>query len=156
LLLKKTIIQVIFLLSLVSITKSQNKGFGAGILIGEPTGLSGKYWLDESRALDFGLAYSFVHTHPAFSLHSDVIFHDSDIIKSQFRLPVYYGFGIRIHFSNKDGNTFGARGVMGIAWLLDNEALDIFFEIAPVFNLFPETSLQLDFSIGSRYYFKTK
>jgi hypothetical protein len=151
----QTIVLFILIL-LVSITKAQDNGFGAGILLGEPTGLSGKYWLDDSRALDFGLASSFAHTHTALSLHGDLIIHNFDLIKSDFRLPVYYGLGLRIHFNNNNGNTFGARGVLGIAWILSNNPMDIFIEVAPVFNIIPETSLHLDFSIGSRYYFNTK
>jgi len=147
---------LLLIFSMITLSKAQDKGFGGGILIGEPTGLSGKYWLDDSRALDFGIASSFVHTYTALSLHSDLIFHNYDLIKSEFRLPVYYGLGVRIHLNDKGGNTFGARGVLGIAWMLKNSPIDIFIEMAPVFNLFPETSLQLDFSLGSRYYFNTK
>jgi len=154
-LLKKLIIALLFIFSMITISKAQDRGFGAGIIIGEPTGLSGKYWIDDSRALDFGFGSSFVHTHTALSLHSDLIFHNYDVIKSEFRLPVYYGLGVRIHLSDKDGNTFGARGVIGIAWMLNNP-FDVFFELAPVFNLFPETSLHLDLSLGGRYYFNTK
>ena len=153
---KIPIVVLLLIFSMITLSKAQDKGFGGGILIGEPTGLSGKYWLDDSRALDFGLGSSFVHTYTALSLHGDLIFHNFDIINSQFRLPVYYGFGVRIHLNDKGGNTFGARGVAGIAWMLNNSPIDIFIEMAPVFNLFPETSLQLDISIGSRYYFNTK
>jgi hypothetical protein len=141
---------------MITLSKAQDKGFGGGIIIGEPTGLSGKYWIDDSRALDFGIASSFVHTYTALSLHGDLIFHNYNVIKSEFRLPVYYGFGLRIHLNDKGGNTFGARGVMGIAWMLNNSPIDIFIEMAPVFNLFPETSLHLDLSLGGRYYFNTK
>lgn len=154
--LKTPNVVLLLIFSMITLSKAQDKGFGGGIIIGEPTGLSGKYWLDDSRALDFGIASSFVNTYTALSLHGDLIFHNYDVIKSEFRLPVYYGFGLRIHINNKGGNTFGARGVLGIAWMLNNSPIDIFFEIAPVFNLFTETSLQLDFSIGGRYYFNAK
>jgi len=156
LLLKIQIAAIILIFFLATLSKAQDKGFGVGILIGEPTGLSGKYWLDDSRALDFGLASSFVHTYTALSLHSDLIFHNFELIKSQFRLPVYYGVGVRIHLNNQGGNTFGARGVIGIDWFVNNYPIDVFIEMAPVFNLFPETLLQLDLSIGGRYYFDKK
>ena len=53
----------------------------------------------------------------------------------------------------KAGNTLGARGVIGLLWMHHSLPLDAFIELAPVFNLFPETSLHLDFAIGGRYYF---
>lgn len=133
---------------------SQENGFGLGIMIGEPTGFSGKYWLDNEHAFDFGLAYSFVHPNKTFSFHCDYLFHEQNVIKSEFRFPVYYGFGARIHFGNKDGNTLGARGVIGILWMSESLSIDAFIELAPVFNLFPETSLHLDFAVGARYYFR--
>ncbi|MFA7228324.1 MAG: hypothetical protein WC061_04750 [Melioribacteraceae bacterium] len=133
---------------------SQDKGFGLGIILGEPTGVSGKYWLDESWAIDAGLAYSFAHPNKTFSFHADYLFHDETLIRSSLRLPVYYGIGARLHAGNGGGNTFGARGVIGIVWIPENTPFDLFIELAPVFNLFPETSLHLDLAVGGRYYFK--
>ncbi|MDP2038345.1 MAG: hypothetical protein Q8L04_13255, partial [Ignavibacteria bacterium] len=94
--------------------QAQEKGFGIGVIIGEPTGLSAKYWLDKNKALDFSLAYSFVQSVNALSIHCDYIYHDYDVIKSDLRIPVYYGFGARLRVGNDDKNALGARGVIGI------------------------------------------
>jgi hypothetical protein len=134
--------------------KAQDKGFGLGLIIGEPTGISAKYWIDGDNAFDFGLAYSFVQKFSAMSLHADYLYHAFDVIKSDYRLPVYYGFGARIRFVNNSDNSLGARGVIGIAWLNDNLPIDVFFEVVPVFNLIPSTALNLDIALGARYYFK--
>lgn len=133
---------------------AQDKGFGLGLMLGEPTGFSAKYWLDGDNAVDFGLAYSFVQKLSAVSLHADYLYHAFDIIKSDYRLPVYYGFGARLRFVDNSENALGARGVVGVAWLSDNLPIDVFFELVPVFNLIPSTSLYLDIAIGARYYFK--
>lgn len=132
----------------------QDKGFGFGGMIGEPTGLSAKYWLNDINALDFGLAYSFVRSNSAISLHADYIYHAFDVIKSNYRIPLYYGFGARLRFVNNADNSLGARGVIGLAWLSDQAPFDVFVEVVPVFNLFPSTALNLDAAIGARYYFK--
>lgn len=134
--------------------RAQDKGFGLGIMLGEPTGLSAKYWLDNNKALDFGLAYSFVQSVNALSIHCDYVYHNNDIIKSDLRIPVYYGFGARLRVGNDNKNALGARGVIGILYIDEKHPFDIFGEIAPVFNLFPKTSLQIDFAIGARYYFR--
>lgn len=153
--LRKFIISVIVLLSFTAIkVYSQDKGFGLGVILGEPTGLSGKYWLDESHAVDFGFAYSFVHPNNTLSIHADYLFHRFDLIRSEVPFPVYYGFGGRVHLGNKDGNTLGARGVIGVLWMHPIVPIDVFVELAPVFNLFPETSLHFDLAIGGRYYFE--
>jgi hypothetical protein len=48
--------------------------FGLGIMFGQPTGLSGKYYLGGDTAIDFGLAnyyrYRYRDDH-AFHLHAD-------------------------------------------------------------------------------------
>jgi len=122
-------------------------------MLGEPTGFSGKYWLSQSNALDFGLAYSFIKSRSAFSIHSDYLFHAKNIFFESIQFSTYYGFGARIRFANGEKSILGARGVAGILWMDKAAPIDIFFEIAPVFNLFPETSLQLDCAVGARYYF---
>jgi hypothetical protein len=146
---------ILTILALASVKGySQDKGFGLGVIIGEPTGLSGKYWLDGSHAIDMGLAYSFVHPDRTISLHADYLFHDETTLRSPLRLPVYYGFGARLHFGNGSGNSFGARGVVGVVWIPGTAPVDLFIELAPVFNLFPKTSLHIDLAIGGRYYFE--
>ena len=151
----KFFLAVFLIVSITSVKHySQERKFGLGIMLGEPTGLSGTYLLGSGHAIDFGLAYSFAHPNKIFSLHGDFLFNLPDKIKSPYNFPVYYGFGARIHFGNKDGNTLGARGVIGIMWIPESLPVDTFIELAPVFNLFPETSLHLDFAIGGRYYFK--
>lgn len=152
---RKISLMIILIISLTALKIfSQDKGLGLGVILGEPTGFSGKYWLDDDHAVDFGLAYSFVHPDNTLSLHADYLFHRFNIVRAEARFPVYFGFGGRIHFGNKDGNTLGARGVVGILWMHHSLPIDLFVELAPVFNLFPETSLQLDLAIGGRYFFE--
>jgi hypothetical protein len=148
-----TIFIVAFLLIGIK-SYGQDKGVGIGAMIGEPTGLSAKYWLNDINALDFGLAYSFVRNNSAVSLHADYIYHAFDVIKSNYRIPLYYGFGARLRFVNGADNSLGARGIIGLAWLNDQSPFDVFFEVVPVFNLFPSTSLNLDAALGARYYFR--
>ena len=132
---------------------AQDHGFGAGIMVGEPTGFSAKYWLNEVKALDFGLAFSFVRRNSAVSLHADYLYHAFDVIQSNYRIPIYYGFGVQLRFVNGADNSLGARGVIGIVYLSDKLPIDVFAEFVPVFNLFPATALNLDAAVGARYYF---
>ena len=135
-----------------SISYSQDHGFGIGIMIGEPTGLSAKYWLNEDNAVDFGLAYSFVRSNSALSLHADYLYHTFDLINSNYSMPVYFGYGVRLRLVHNADNALGARGVIGVCWMSNKSPFDVFLEVAPVFNLFPSTSLNLDAALGARYY----
>ena len=151
---RKLLPAIVLILLLITFENNyaQDKGLGLGIIIGEPTGLSGKYWLNTNNALDFGLAYSFVRKNSAVSLHADYLYHAFDVIKSDYRFPVYYGFGARLRLVDGDDNALGARGVIGVVWLSDKLPIDVFLELVPVFNLFPSTSLNLDMGFGARFY----
>jgi len=37
---------------------AQERGFGLGVIIGEPTGISAKLWTSPVNAFDFGLGWS--------------------------------------------------------------------------------------------------
>lgn len=151
---RKLIFSILFLLTFFCYNSfSQDKGFGFGIMIGEPTGFNAKYWLNNDNAFDAGLAYSFAKKHSAVSMHADYLYHAFEVIKSNYRLPIYYGFGARLRFIENEDNSLGARGVIGVAWLSDKLPIDVFFEFVPVFNLFPATALNLDLAFGARFYF---
>lgn len=144
-----------FLLGLVLLVNAnaQEKGYGLGLMIGEPTGISGKYWIDEETALSGGLAYSFTSANKGFSFHADYIYHIPSLIQTNEKIPFYYGFGFRIRTKEKTEGSLGVRGVAGIVWQRNDYPLDIFLEAAPVFKLLPETNLDFDAALGIRYYF---
>jgi hypothetical protein len=72
----------VFTMVLVPQSKAQtsNGDFGLGFILGEPTGLSGKLFLGESRALDFGAAWSFGNN-SNLHLHADYLIHRFDLIR---------------------------------------------------------------------------
>ncbi len=147
---------LIFLILIISISQAyaQRSGYGVGIIIGEPTGLSGKYWMDKETAVSAGLAYSFASNNRGISLHADLINHQYGVIKSGYILPVYYGFGFRLRTKERTDGSFGVRGVVGLNWQRTDYPIDIFIEAAPVFILLPETGVAIDASLGARYFFK--
>jgi hypothetical protein len=144
----------LFLILFTGFVFPQDKNIGLGLMIGEPTGISEKYWTSTTNAWDFGLGYSFVNSQNKISVHADYLYHINDLIKAKYRIPFYYGFGVRLRFHNNESSSIGGRGVAGLVLLADEIPIDAFFELAPVFNLFPSTSLNFDAAIGSRYYFK--
>ncbi|MCF7859594.1 MAG: hypothetical protein K9N07_09800 [Candidatus Cloacimonetes bacterium] len=134
-------------------TYGQTEGMGIGVILGEPTGISGKYWLDQQKAVDFGLAYTLLKDEPGFSIHADLLFHSKDLFHVPWDINFYYGYGGRLRAGDSLKPGIGVRGVGGIVWYNKIDSFDIFFEIAPVFQLFPSTDLDFDIGIGGRYYF---
>ena len=150
---KKLSFVLLFLsFSFLSTAVAQERGFGLGVIIGEPTGFSAKYWTSSSTALDFGLGYSFTSTKSVFYLHGDYIFHNSALIESTEKFIVYYGPGARLKV-RENNSRLGIRVVGGILWVPYNSRIDLFVELAPIIDVIPATKLDLAGGIGIRFFF---
>ena len=156
---RKTIMMVA-LLAIGSTNALAEDNFGLGAIVGEPTGLSLKYWFDDENAIDGAVAWSFSGDN-SLQLHADYLRHyyfldDSDELMDQS--PVYYGIGGRLKFKQDEGNdhddtVFGVRLPLGVTYLFKEAPFDIFAEIAPVVDLSPDFDLELNLAIGLRFYF---
>jgi len=132
---------------------AQERGFGAGVLIGEPTGVSLKGWLSRTTALDAGVAWSFVKE-TSFHIHADYLIHSFNIFRTSEDIPLYYGIGGRIKTGRHEDTRVGLRMVLGIAYLFRKAPFDIFMEAAPILDLVPETTLRANAGIGARFFFR--
>lgn len=141
----------ILILSIFLSTSVLAKQLGVGVSVGNPTGLNGKYWLDNNHAVDAGMAYS-LGRHSNFSLHSDFLWHQFDAfyLNDVHPLDFYYGVGGRMEFA--DGIELGVRIPVGLAHRL-KESADVFAEAAPIVDFVSRTGLELHLLIGGRFYF---
>jgi len=131
---------------------SQNHTWELGVLLGEPTGFSAKYWTTSVTAIDFGAAWSF-EGDGQFHFHCDYLFHNFDAIKvDQGSLPLYFGVGGRVRFDENDSR-LGLRLVVGAEYLFDEYPMSLFFEVAPIVDFAPETEASVNGGIGIRYVF---
>jgi hypothetical protein len=142
-------------LALVLVLSSLSAGaneFGLGISLGNPTGLNGKYWLDQKRAVDGGLAWS-LGKNSSLSIHSDYLLHKNSAFyfNDDYALDLYYGLGGRMEFS--DDIELGVRVPVGLAHRLENAGADLFFEGAPIVDFIGKTGLEIHLLLGGRYYF---
>jgi hypothetical protein len=146
---KKLIVPIFILFFSLSI-QAQDSGFGIGVMAGEPTGLSSKYWMSRATAADFGLAWSvqnYLH------VHADILMHKFDLINvSKGELPVYIGLGARIMLSDPD-LSIGVRVPVGLNYHFSSAPFDLFFEIVPILDLTPATEFDFNAAIGFRYFF---
>jgi len=149
---KKCLSYIIFIIIIsASFIQSQNKGFGLGIIVGEPTGVSFKYWTDSNSAFAGAVAWSFIDG-GALHIHADYILHSFNLIPVESgKLPLYYGIGARIKFLDDAG--IGVRVPVGFAYLFSGTPIDIFLEIVPILDLAPKTDFKINAAIGGRYFF---
>ena len=148
----------------MQLSNAQQRTFGAGVIIGEPTGISAKLWTSQENAFDFGLGWSmagdwmgryngYYYRGTRVHFHMDYLWHSFDAIHSTERFPLYYGIGGRLNTGAGYESSFAVRGVLGIAWLPRNTPIDIFFELVPSLQLTPASAFGIDAGIGARYYF---
>jgi len=152
---KKIMISLFFILLLSNSVYAQRHGLGLGIILGEPTGISLKNWLDRSTAIDFAIAWSF-DGKGSFSIHGDYLSHHFKLIQvDSGSLPFYYGIGGSIKFQHDDAR-LGARVPLGLNYHFENLTLDLFLEFVPVLLLLPKTDFDINASVGIRYFFTRK
>jgi hypothetical protein len=148
----------------VQITAAQERPFGLGIIIGEPTGISAKLWTSNTNAFDAGLGWSrggdrfgfrddYYYGRTRVHFHMDYLWHSWNVIHSSERFPLYYGIGGRINSGDGLESSLAVRGVVGIAWLPRDTPIDIFLELVPLFQLAPSSGFGIDAGIGVRYFF---
>ncbi len=138
-------------LSAESLTaQDRGGGFGIGVILGEPTGITPKVQLSNSTALAGGVAWAFGGK-TTFHLHLDYQIHNYNLAQAERgTLSFYYGLGARILL--RDDPRVGARFPLGINYLFDSAPVEIFLEIAPIFDLVPSTEFNGNGGIGVRFF----
>lgn len=134
----------------------KGKRFGAGIVLGEPTGITVKGYLTEQVALDLIASWSFVDD--AVTLIGDVTCDILDTGSSNaFSAPFYAGAGAKVGFDRKgknDGRTIvGIRVPVGVALQFARHPVELFFEVGPGIELAPATEVDVTGGAGVRFYF---
>lgn len=156
---KLGIVIVSLLIMAINFTTSalcESGQFGLGIITGEPTGVSMKYWMGKDTAIDGAVAWSFAKD-ANLHVHADWLHHNWSFLKNAFEvesgeLPLYYGIGSRIRFD--DDTRLGMRFVIGMEYIWDTAPFDLFFEAAPILDIAPETTLEGNVALGVRYWFE--
>lgn len=152
----RLLIVVLAIVFSVGIADAQDRGVGAGVIVGDPTGISLKIWTSGTNAAQFAVAWQtrdrFLGTRVSFS--GDYLWHSFNVIRSEQRFPIYYGVGGVIAAGGGPAGAFGVRGVVGIDWLSRQAPVDVFFQVVPVMVLTPSTDLELGAGLGIRYFFE--
>lgn len=145
-----TSVFILILSGFFTLAQSQDRHSNTeiGLILGEPTGLSLKFWQSNTSAFDAAVAWSF-GDNESVHLHADYLRHNwLDV--NEGSLALYYGLGARALLS--DNSRFGARIPVGLQYILPNTRLSLFFEVAPTLNLIPSTSFGVNGGLGIRVF----
>jgi hypothetical protein len=149
----KRITLVMFIFLAFTINSNAQGKYGLGIIVGEPTGISGKMKISSENAFDAAIGWSF-NKYSALHLHADYLY---NVVKLGQDFPLYVGVGGRIKMSNgNDDSRLGARFPVGVVYQPSSKPFDIFIETVPMLNLTPKTDFDWNAAAGVRYYFDSK
>lgn len=141
--------------------RAVDKGvFGLGLIVGEPTGLSAKYYLADDTAIDAAIGAAFIGR--GIQAHADYLWHPWLLERTEsFVLPLYIGVGGRVlvrdgNGGDDDHTRIGVRVPVGILFDFTRVPLDAFVEIVGVADYRTRGDafgFDLNAGAGVRYYF---
>jgi hypothetical protein len=140
-----------------------SKNFGFGVVLGDPTGLTLKFWTQRNTALVVDVGASYFGS-PRIGV--DYLWH-FDAFRSNIA-KLYAGFGGVLgigegkgfyytehhgfYFRSDNGVGLGVRGVFGINVIPRNSPLEFFLEAGLLVGLSPAFGSAGDVGLGMRYY----
>jgi len=162
---KKGTLTILGLLFIPILLGAQNSGPSIGIILGTPTGFTGKYVFARSSAIVGNVGWSLIGNQ-AFYAGVDYQFLFPQTLKwtDEYEetahevkgLCPYFGIGGRFYLAeNQPSHNMdffvGVRLGGGLEYAISRFAL--FLEIYPVVNVIPSTDFNLEGGFGFRFYF---
>ncbi|NLD99270.1 MAG: hypothetical protein GX640_05300, partial [Fibrobacter sp.] len=121
-------------------------------VLGEPTGLSAKFWHGTITATDLAAAWSFSEN-GLFELHIDFLLHPFNlrVFGAGGNIPLFIGPG----FSARIGDEWflGIRLPVGIEYIFNSVPFTVFAEVAPQWQFIPDDKFVLSGGAGIRIKF---
>ncbi len=132
-------------------------GIGVGFVLGDPSAITMKYFINEQHAFDVGIGEA---GGDGFYLYGDYLLHFPTIIPVE-KITLYLGGGIGFHDFEKDRkhkddideNRIEVRLPIGVEFETPRIPLGVFLEIAPAMRLAPDVDFGFRGGLGIRYYF---
>jgi len=129
--------------------------FELGVYLGQPSGISAKYWINGRNSIDGVAAWNFGGAGSGnLVVAADYLFNFIDMVKIEKEtFPLYVGAGAIMSIDMGGGISLGARVPLGAFYIFRDIPLEISLEIVPGLYLFPATSFLAMGGIGMRYCF---
>ncbi|MGB0639356.1 MAG: hypothetical protein ACPGTU_08490 [Myxococcota bacterium] len=143
-----------------SVAEATPMGIGVGAVLGEPLGFTVAYRWEEKMAVQVLNGWSVGGN--GLHISGDFLYTVAEIPSDEgmgLNYPVYMGAGLRIRMSGPDTPAYKAGGSVGFRFPIvaavtpDHIPLEVFFEMVPVWIIWPESHPSFDGGIGARLYF---
>jgi len=150
------ILAIVLMTGMVGIAQASHGDVGLGIQAGIdiPTGLSAKFWLDQTSAIDAALGWNLIHEH--ISMSAGYLYHFPLTMGQTGDLYVFVGVGGLIRVWGDDTRDNGdlrlyGRIPVGLEFIYD--PISFYAELDPMLQLIPETDFDIGGGLGFRFYF---
>jgi hypothetical protein len=146
----------LYLLS--ALTGTPSSGISIGIVIGDPTGLSLKFWgIGQNSALQVNIGGGGFVVPSDLSVSGSLLFHA--LLTRETLINGYLGVGALAGINQGrrgDGAVFGILVPLGLEFILSEVPFDLFIEVPPVigFTTNGDVRAGLTFGIGLRFILK--
>lgn len=136
-------------------TEGPARGFGAGLVLGEPTGVTLAWRPGERSWLQSHISYSFVFDYARIGADYLAGVAVIDWADANGRLPLGVGLGATVAtgFGIDDDVRVGGRIPVQLAYLHNDVPVEVFVEVAPAVYFIPDVTGGLEGALGARYYF---
>ncbi|MGL1936932.1 MAG: hypothetical protein OCD01_18030 [Fibrobacterales bacterium] len=145
----KNIVLLLLMVATLSAQDTASKNIGVGVIFGEPTGISVRYWGSANHAYDGAVSWSF--TKNVVIVQVDYAMKMTELKLPTFNLPIFVGPGVAVGF--KENPWVNARVKCGVAYQFPQHPIDVFAELVPALELIPDVGFDLMGGIGVRYFF---
>jgi hypothetical protein len=143
----------------------EGRNFGFGLVLGDPTGGTIKYWTASAQALVASIGGDYFG-----STRLDIDYHwhfnafRSSVVKLYAGPGIAFGFGSgrsflwykkghEYYFIRDDGSTgIGARILLGLNIIPRNTPIELYLEAGPLIGLSPAFGTSMDVAVGIRFY----
>ena len=140
------------------------KNFGFGIILGEPTGFTGKYWTNPQNAIEFNIGTSYFGK-PRIDFNYLWHFNAfrSSIVELFAGPGLVMGFGEgkgfwyewrkdKFYYRSGDGIGLAVSGLFGLNIIPRDTPLEIFLEAGVLIGLAPDFGSAGNLALGVRFY----
>jgi hypothetical protein len=131
--------------------RADNGAFGLGLILGQPTGITGAFELSDKTAIDAALGLA-IFDNRDFYVHVEFLWYLPTLVHGNaVDLNAYLGIGGFL-VTHKDP-VIGARAPFGLSLDFANAPLQIFAEASVLLALAPDVAGDVRGALGFRYYF---
>lgn len=131
--------------------RAESGAFGLGLILGQPTGITGAYELSDRTAIDAALGLALFDDRD-FYVHVEFLWYLPTLLGGDgVELSAYLGIGG--FFVTHNDPVIGARAPFGLSLDFSAAPLQIFLEASVLLAVVPDFDGDVRGALGFRYYF---